>query len=140
MMPQRLRVGAAQHLAAAATGRRLEGDGGLRRLQQRSLPQGVAGLTAATATRGRSRRGPLGDGRVGGGGPGRIGGVLAEPLFEFIDAALQGSQAVLVGLHQIPDRGLSGRRDLVPEVGKDRGPRSHASDVLIRRWAANVGP
>jgi hypothetical protein len=69
----------------------------------------MAGLAAPLLARGRSRRRSLDRGGIGGGWPGRVGGVLADPLFEVGDPSLEGldqhrHRRLRLGRESIPDR------------------------------------
>ena len=126
LVPQRPGIVAVEVVAAAAAGRRLALDHLPESFgrDQGSWVMAMAGLPAPLAARGGGRWPSLDRGRVGRGGLGGIGRVLAEPL-------LQAGDPPLKGLHQGHHRRLSVGRERIPDGLWERRRIRHAVVVAI---------
>jgi hypothetical protein len=132
-MTQRLRVVAMQRPLTMAAGGRFALVDGVGVIDEGTLDLGVPVLTTRFVGGRRHRRRSLEGGRIGGRWLGGISGVLLESGFKV-------GEASFVSLDQIPDRGLSSGRDLLPQFVRDWRVRVHAAGVAIRLPLGNLDP
>ena len=135
LMPDRLGVVAGEGVAAPAALRRLALDD-LAELLGRDQGAGMAmmaGLPAPLLARGGGRGPSLDRGGIGGGRPGGVGGVLAEPLLQIGDPPLE-------GFAPAPRRPPGPRARACPRglEGAAADPSCRRSTVSRRR--SNIGP
>jgi hypothetical protein len=124
LMPERFGVVAVQRLTTPAARLRLAVDDMpelLRRDQGSGVPA-MTGLPTGLLSRGGSRGTAFDRGRIGGRGPGGVGGVLVEAFLQFSDALLE-------GLHQRRDRRLSFGCERIPDGLWERWLVLHAAVV-----------
>ena len=135
LMPERLGVVTGEGVAAPAALRRPALDDLAEPLgrDQRADVTTMAGLAAPLLARGRGRWSSLERGRVGGGWPGGVGGVPAEPLLQLGDPPL-------VGIDQCRDSRPCLGWQTVPERLGDRRLVLHAAVLLSSRSRSNNGP
>jgi hypothetical protein len=63
--------------------------------------------------------------RIAGRWPGGVGGVLVEAFGKLSDLLLEGLEPLLILLDEGQDRRLGRRRDLAPELNRDRRNRRY---------------
>jgi hypothetical protein len=135
LVPERLGVVAGQGVAAPAASRRPALDDladGLGRDQGADVTL-MSGLAAPLLARGGGRGPSLDGGWVGGGRPGGVGGVPAQPLLQLGDPPA-------VGVDQLRDGGPCLGRHPVPQRLSDRRLILHAAVLLASPSISNNGP
>jgi hypothetical protein len=135
LMAERVWVLAAKRMAAPAAMRGLEGLGVIGREEGSLLPR-VPGLTTTPAARRRARGPALDGGRVGGGGPGRVGRVLIQPALQLVDLP---PQLGYLG-PKCCDQGSGFGGQAVPQVSRKWRPSAHSADIARMRALGYVRP
>ena len=138
LMPDRFGVITGEGVAAPAAWRRPALDD-LAELLGRDQGAGVAamaGLPAPLLARGGGRWPSLDRGGIGGGWPGGVGGVLAQPLLQLGDPPLEGSTSAETAACASAER-------VIPERLGERRLILHAAVLLSSRtqkqqWAVNA--
>jgi len=102
-------------------------------IEDGTLDLGVPVLTARFVAGKRLGRGVFEDRWVRRGRLGRVGRILLESGFEV-------GESSLVALDQIPNGGLSSRRDLLAEFFRDRRVRTHAAGFSTMLRLGNLDP
>ncbi len=135
LMPQRLGIVAGEGIAApAALGRpALDDLADLLGRDQGADVTRMSGLAAPLLARGGGRRSSLQRGRVGGGRPGGVGGVPADPLLQLGDPTLDAIEGGGEG-------GLHIGRDTAPEGFGDRRYGTHVAGIRDGRHSSNSHP